>query len=1180
MNVSVRTLQEHRFCHLLLIFSLAFLCPLAAGAGEVQTLPPSPVFTPGLTAPDVHAMEQTGSVYSFTNPYIPPVSNSQDHRIGLMRKRTASGDARFVLLAPERLNSHVLDTDGAEILSPVIDTVAVSTLHNAVATTTHTPFVDHLTLCDPQNANPSLPGDVNPNPVACNGEDCYNNMKVITGVIYKPINPATHAPYLELWSVPASAVVTNPKEAGATLSVSVTPNAHTSVQITGYGLGGIQNFHTPMIVGDNRLLVVRFGHLTEIEWQDDTPVTHNGRYDAVYAWYADDKDPSTIDECDITQWDNFKPLANAPHDANVNGRYGFAKQEFFTPSGASVPHTDDIPARYLWVDQGANNVFFATLSRLLHDDYQGNGSCGSAGDCLYDIACVNGVSCDLYNSDPLDPSETTPPHQGWMMVGLWTHGKMVLLDSAINHSDFGLEGEEEHHRMVTLYSNGPAIRVGTGRDADPITGTAFGWIDTTVQFGSTEHFFNMVPNMRPRSPFDVVWQVTAGAQSDELAFDEYISHRTLIFSPMNALKEMVGNPQIYYDGNDPNSTEMRLQNAATSPGFDLPSYGTVVVPTGTNTHGRIENVALGGIKGRGFYLDPKSRIEYVIPSQTGLEDEEWVISLFYDLKVVEGSVRRLFTFPGGDFIDLHGLTSSRVCGGGGFGCITVPLAKPQSTSTWTHLAYHLVDDKIRIYQDGFLFTEINRPSTLKIEPGTLEVGAPSSGAYDGVGGWIDELRVVAGPEGTETFNLEQLCNHARGTLVAVPYTYKNLTGNTLAALLDPFENATQGRDEIHKALNGPAAVIRTLASDYYICNIDYTQAKGISVHDPGDPLARSIRRRMLFPEGPLVWNQPRPESGANAFCLSCHQSTGQGGLDLNALTLNTLAEAQNDLRRQPSQPPSQIFGMMPAHYFGDAPAVAETDAKIDQWIDDGPMFQWPFDETAGGKFLNWRIGDVNQSSNDGSRNTSIYKPGAGRAHALEFDGVGDSARIDHNLNIAGEELTLAAWFIPYIYGGSSAPEDECRIDVGVDSPCTLIAKSLGDIYWSLQVFYLANDPSPRWRARFEVRGSSGTVQSHEVDLDDPNTATPNDFVGTWWHHLAGTYGDGELEIYLDGNSMGSLPVTAYPLATSSTYPVTLGSELDSSDNPVAVHYGRVDDVRIYNRRLTPGDVAELVLNSP
>ncbi|MCP3960000.1 MAG: LamG domain-containing protein [bacterium] len=1154
-----------------IVFGL--LVSLPAAAGEVGTLPPSPVFTPTPESADVHAFEKVGGSYEFTNPYIPPVSNSQDHRIGLIRKQGGGGTARFVLLAPERLSSPVVEVDGAGILASTIYSVSAADFHDATATATHTPDIAHLALCDPKEPAP--------NPYVCGDSDCYD-MKAITGLVFSdsdPNDPVDHPPYIELWSAPLTVEVTTPKTASASIAQVTVHGRVGAPPVHGYSSGGIRSFHTPLIVGDNRLLIVRFGHLAELEWQDAQGQTHTGRYDPVYASYPDDGNPAIDDECDVTQWTDFKPLANAPHDPNLIGRYGFASTPFTSPSGASIPHTYGIRGRYLWVDQKANNVFFGTLSRFLHKDYLGDGSCGSSGDCLYDIACVPGVPCDLTNAQA---SEATPPHQGWMMMGLWTHGKMVLLDSMINHSDFGLQGEEEHHRMVTLYDDGPAIRVGTGRDADPVTGTAHGWIDTTVQLGSTEHFFNMVPHMRLRTPRDVVWLVTAGAQTDEIAFDDYLNHRTLIFSPMNALKEMVGT-QVYHDGRDPNSSEMRLQNAATSLDFALPAYGEVVVPAGTDDHGRIENVALGGIEARGFYLDPESRIEYETPAQSGLENEEWVVSLFYDLKVVSSQVRRLFTFPGGDYVDLHGLWYTRICGGGGFGCRKVRLPKKQSTATWTHLAYHLVDDKIRLYQDGFLFAEVDRPAGMLIEPGTFKIGSPAAGTL-GAGGWIDDLRVVAGP-----VNDELLCNHARGTLVAVPHTYDTLTGNHLADLLAPFEAAdadsdlypdfVSGREAIHDALHGPSAKAWAL-SDYYVCNIDYTQSGGVSVYDAGDPLARSVRRRMLFPEGPLVWNQPRPDSASNPFCLSCHQSTGQGGLGLEALTLDPATAAHADPRRQPSQPPHQVFGMMPAHYFDvDAPPAETVDAEIDRWVDDGPLYRWTLDEAGGASFHNWVIGDVNQPSNGGSRNQSPYKPGAGRGHALAFDGVDDSAPIDHNLSIDSEELTLAAWFRPYRNGGV-APEDGCRIDVGVDSPCTLIAKSFGDVYWSLQAFYLADDPDPRWRARLEVRGDNGMLEALEVDLDDPATPAANDFVGTWWHHLAGTYGGGELEIYLDGDSMGTATVTSRPLATSSNHPVTLGSELDGLGAPVAPYYGRLDDVRIYDRRLRPGEIPELVADTP
>ena len=1174
-------------------------------AGEVSTLPPAPVFLS-----DVHAFEQQDGEYVFSNPYIPPVSNSRDQRIGLIRKLGSGDQARFTLFAPEGLTSPVGELNGAAILGDLVELDA-SQLHNAQSTEDYDASIGHFALCDAQGSNPRVCGD----------RDCYE-LDVIVGVSYTDADPADGVDlpsYVEMWSRSVTVQVTDPKTAGASLEPVQVNGSGPRGPVTIQGLAplGIETFHTPMISDDGRLLVVRLGSRTELQWQDAGGQSHSGRYDAVYAYSPTSagKEP-----CDISGWTDFKPVAYAPFDSEVSSRYGFAANPFRSPSGIDIVEVDgqgnpvsvpELRARYLWLDDDADNLFFAGLSRMLHKDYRGDGSCGISGDCFYQIECWGGLPCDLSNAGK--QSEQTAPHQGWMMAGLWTHGKMVLLDSAINHSDFGLDGEQDHHRMVTLYQDDPhdpndqpAVRVGTGRDATPIA-KPHGWIDTTVQLGSTQHFFNMVDAMKPRTPRDVVWHVTAGAKTDEIAFDDYISHRTLIFSPMNALKEMARVPsQVvpgtfgypYYDGHEPvvpgetlsRFPEMRLQNAATGFSLQVPAYGEVVAAAG---EARIEHVALGGIKGRGFYLYPGTGIRYDIPYQTGLDDEEWVAGLFFNQHHPAASVRRLLTFPNGDFIDLHGVWKTRICVLGS-GCSSVRLPNAQTDTSWTHLAYHFDGARVRILQNGFLFAEVDMPLSLALTPGTsnlLTVGSPDAATL-GVEGWIDELRLVAGSP-----NLEELCNHARGTLLAIPSDYRHGSGR-LADILEPFANAAEdfaadspenptlypnflsGRLEVHKALYGLDQAASWPTSDYYVCNVDYTTAKGISVHDPGDPEARPIRRRMLFPEGPVVWNQPRPESVSNGFCTTCHHADGQGGLGMEALTLDTVP-AHDDTRRQPSKAPAVLLGHLPAQYFGHEPEEAAVDVAIDRWVHNGPLYRWTFDEAAGSTFDNWVIGDVSEPDNGGSRGQAIYRPGAdldnvGRGHALRFDGLDDVAGVAHGLNFHSEALTLAAWFRAYrtdTGGPPPASEDQCRVAPERDSPCTLIAKSKGDVYWSLQVFYQAVDD--RWRARLRIRGADNVLETLEVDLDDVNTPVANDFNPAVWHHLVGTYGNGRLELYLDGASMGSLPIAPQILATSPSHPVTLGAELDAGGQPVAPFFGRIDDVRVYDRILRTDEILEL-----
>ena len=56
-------------------------------------------------------------------------------------------------------------------------------------------------------------------------------------------------------------------------------------------------------------------------------------------------------------------------------------------------------------------------------------------------------------------------------------------------------------------------------------------------------------------------------------------------------------------------------------------------------------------------------------------------------------------------------------------------------------------------------------------------------------------------------------------------------------------------------------------------------------------------------------------SAANTFCLTCHATGANGGLDLTAITLDSAFTAALDDRRQPTQPFRRVFGKIPAGPF-------------------------------------------------------------------------------------------------------------------------------------------------------------------------------------------------------------------------------------------------------------------------
>jgi hypothetical protein len=76
-----------------------------------------------------------------------------------------------------------------------------------------------------------------------------------------------------------------------------------------------------------------------------------------------------------------------------------------------------------------------------------------------------------------------------------------------------------------------------------------------------------------------------------------------------------------------------------------------------------------------------------------------------------------------------------------------------------------------------------------------------------------------------------------------------------------------------------------------------------------------------------------------------------------------------------------------------------------------------------------------------------------------------------------------------------------------------------------------------------------------------------------WTHLAGTYDGSTLRLYVNGNQVAAQTVSA--AIRTSTAPLRIGG------NSIFGQFfrGRIDEVRIYNRALTPSEV-QTVMNTP
>ena len=895
---------------------------LVTDALGMAKVPPPPRPEPPLIMRD---MAKINDQFQFTSPIIPGNRTTMDGRVALVAEGGAGREESpilrnliFSLHVPERVGSPIMTGPaGAKILGagqPVM--VPVPSVIPAGL-----PLVNynyHHTICD---ATPQFltPGE-QPNPYTC-GADGQNDCYDVTIITSTSVLLTT-----SLWGTPARVEVASPKTRDARIvDVSL------GETVRGATLHSSPNLNEPVVTEDGRLLTGRRGGFARLWTNPNTGRTGIYGHDLVYSVLPDHAEP-----CDVTGWQDFHPISHAPYDPNMVGRYGLADYPFRDTEGNYIADGADMGGTYPWVDRQGDNVFMSGIGARLSEEKTDR----------FPRRCARrGADCDSYEQ-PKDYD------RGQMVGGAWTHGKFVLLDAQINHVDWAVGVAPQAHFNVDLYRNAGgadvSVRVGGGRFVMPLRKDMVPHYPAGYSFNpnildSVQNIFNYHHNLKTITPQDVVWLMSNGVATDEIAFDDYLYFDSLIISNMQAsitqgpVNVNSGRTPYYHDGNKRNlhqgivpifniyeggSEEIHIQNAATSLEWKTPAYGRV-----EQGNSRIEPVALGGIKGKGFWLDGSNRINYSVPDQRNkaIADYPWYISLFVDPRLAgnEGKPVTLVKFPDGSEIRVVASNGSvrrvQYLKGATLMADIAVFAK----SGWRHLAWQLEPGNrtVTMLADGFprhrkTFSE----PLFQMQRGALIVGGTGSPSSS-FRGWLDDFKVLA-----QKPNPEVACNHARGTLVAIDYQeqWLNVAG----------KYPDWAHQDVAQVAGGDTA-----GSGKYACFHDYSQDWGAHLANIPDG-TRGLREAINFPEGPLRYGQPRPDSTSNAFCLGCHHDAGKSGLTVAALAYRPV-NVEDDERRQPSQPPQRVFGNLPANWIapghgvgspGHSDVAPAQGAKIDQWV--------------------------------------------------------------------------------------------------------------------------------------------------------------------------------------------------------------------------------------------------------
>lgn len=697
---------------------------------------------------------------------------------------------------------------------------------------------------------------------------------------------------------------------------------------------------------------------------------------------------------------SIHPIAHAHYDKRnlMKNRYKFARFPFrdglgniINGSGAHPDGNIDIGGSYPWMDRDAANLFFTAFGG--DKEFYNFTSSGNIVRPFYEKKSgENGYFTPNKSSEHSSVEIKNSRTMGISVLGFWTHGKAVLLDGLINNVDFNFRiagraidnGAINVHRQLELYkSNSQSNRhyevIGAGRergnDVNRDIYHPFLSLNSTY-LGSIENRLNYVETMIPVTPRDVVWHFGSSRYSEEIVFDEYMTPFNLIYSDMTAAIGAVSSTSksmTYYDGIEagnpiratfnnfpavPPTNSLLFQNSSTAQSdfIKVPQYGK---PIGNV---RVEPIAKGGIYGKGVWLKPDSGIEYRIPNQTTtyhpLTGHPWYVGTFLDVRESYATTataveKRLFSLSSGAAVLLGRASTSGntiaydrvvlkdLIRGRFLGVFWLNDTLKLRNSKWYHIGLEFFPARLpELYINGFRVGKITKATGVMDSElynfftpssnSSVYLGSNTSIANNGIQGWFDEFRMVA-----RSPSLEEKCNYARGTLTQV-----NDHSNWLNV-------ANAYSDESHQMVT--AVTGRT--NKKFVCyvrygHVSYSMTKQDShAHLKNIPMGlESVREQALIRSRVLKFNEPRPDYSRNNFCLSCHVPQYASGTTLSQEELDTRAlerrdnfTAQNDLRRQPQQPPRWIRGVIPANYFGiGKPSVTLKSAnaryEVDQWI--------------------------------------------------------------------------------------------------------------------------------------------------------------------------------------------------------------------------------------------------------
>lgn len=595
--------------------------------------------------------------------------------------------------------------------------------------------------------------------------------------------------------------------------------------------------------------------------------------------------------CKLSGWQDYKPLSEMPYDPDIYNNYAIGKTQrkngrsipFRDTLGNIIPRGDRVEGAYLWIDREGKNVFFAAVNMV--QDHIKNAQGGA-----------------------MDHAAG----KGYHLLGAWSHGKMVHLDGVINMFNFGhrptKEINDDFMHEYLVYRGG----------ALTVRPTASTFI------GSLENKLNHYDALNPITPFDVSWKMFSNIDRNaEVIFDDYLMLDTVIHAHMNEATDVLrkGGKRyfIYKNGFRPQKDHLSgdsgtksdfqlverpvLQNSAT-----MRSTSTGLnIPKKLDLHGgaRIENIALGGVYGKGVYLDGVN--DFITASVKSNTPRNWILSLWIDLRATS-SQKTLIGFPDQSQITIgsSGLVFKK-------NNVSKSLDLPIKRNQYFHLGFKISTEganrKVVTYYNGTrLGEEISLPAEFLRFKGlaTFSIGNPYQ-LNGGIRGWVDELRLLEFPGAFPEFTEELMCNHSLGSLVHVEKGESDSRLMELEAIASEFNLFKDDK----------ALICEQLELESHDSMNEFADQEGENLCASKIHMNQEAPERCAHKEfyglRKFQHDQPRPSFSTNGFCLACHEeSNNLESMRLGALMAGTV-ERQHDIRRQPLDVVPVLYGCEPDH---------------------------------------------------------------------------------------------------------------------------------------------------------------------------------------------------------------------------------------------------------------------------